>query len=218
MDYKKIFYQFGKNTEVMIFENDSLVYFKLWDIENPVIKKYPYIENLNMNPSTNYKWSISGFNELRDFIKAVKAEKKSVFDYVLNPIALCIFPDDIFESERFFLRNLMENCNVREIYLFETIHVCKLNVFTISNMVGKKILCLGERLHQSFMEIENSKYLENKVYDISNEEIYDLDFDLVISNKSIDKTKFKSKLILQGDELRKNLIQGSKKYIEFLKI
>jgi hypothetical protein len=45
MDYKKIFYQFGKNTEVMIFENDSLVYFKLWDIENPVIKKYPYIEN-----------------------------------------------------------------------------------------------------------------------------------------------------------------------------
>jgi hypothetical protein len=171
-----------------------------------------------MNPFTNYKWSISSFDELCAFIKAIKAEKKSVFDYVAKPIVICIFPEDIFESERFFLRNLMEKCDVREIYMVETFYACQLNVFTIANIIGKKILCLGERINQSYIEIENSKLLETKLYDISNSEIYDLDFDLIISHKAIDKSKFKSKLILEGEELRKNLILGSKQYIEFHKI
>ena len=41
MSNKKVFNQFAKSTEVIIFENESLVYFKLGDMENPVIKKSP---------------------------------------------------------------------------------------------------------------------------------------------------------------------------------
>ncbi len=209
--------QFSKNMEVLIFGNDSLIYFKLSDIENPAIKNYPYIDNLKEIPSTNYKWSISSFDELGTFIKSVRTERKSFFDYFVKPVVICIFPEDIFESERVFLRNILEEF-AREIYLLETFHVCQLNFFTVSNIVGKKILCIGERMNQSFTQIENSKYLESKMFDISNEEIYDSEYDLIIIHKSIDKTKLKSKLILDGEELRDNLIQGSKKYIEFLRI
>ncbi|MCB1176660.1 MAG: hypothetical protein KDK36_03680 [Leptospiraceae bacterium] len=185
-------------------------------MENPVIKNYPYIENLNKNPSTIYKWSISGFNELIDFIKSVRAEKKNFFE-LLKPKVICIFPEDIFESERVFLRTVFED-TTREIYFFESFQICQLNIFTISNIVGKKVLSLGERMNQSYREVENSINLESKIYEISDKEIYDLEFDLIISHKPTDKTNFKSKLFLEGEELRMNLIGGCKKLLELRKI
>ncbi|MDX1958304.1 MAG: hypothetical protein SFU98_07005, partial [Leptospiraceae bacterium] len=155
---------------------------------------------------------------LVDFIKSIKAERKTFLDNFVKPIVLCIFPPDIFESERIFLRDLMAQSGAREIYLSETYSACILSLFTISNTVGKETLCIGERSYQSIKEVKNLEYSETKMYDNSNTEVYDMDFDLVISNKSIDPTKFKTKLILQGEELRIKLIQGIKRLSEHYKI
>ncbi|WP_246837445.1 hypothetical protein [Leptospira congkakensis] len=216
-DFKKIFTQFGKNTEVMIFENESLVYFKLRDINKPIVKNYPYLDNLIQNQSTSYKWTISNFDELSKFINSIRSENKSFLNYFIRPKVLVLFPEDIFESERVFFRTLFEQF-AREIFLIETFHVCQLSQFSVTDLVGKKILSIGERLNQSFTHVENSEFIESKILDSSIEKIQDSDFDLIISHELDDNTKFKSELFLHGEELRKNVIQGTKKYIEFLKI
>ncbi|MCW7490900.1 hypothetical protein [Leptospira meyeri] len=201
--------------EIYIFENESLVYFKLNENNAPVVRSYPYIEILKRNPSTSYKWSLSNLEELRKFVNSIRKEKNSFINNFVRPKVLVLFPEDIFESERVFLRILFEGF-AREIYLIEFFHICQLSIFSISNLVGKKILSLGERLNQTFTQVENSNIIDTEIFDITNMKIQEMEIDLVISNNSEIKYELKSDFFLHGEELRKHLILGSKIYIEYI--
>ncbi|PKA10452.1 hypothetical protein CH372_19320 [Leptospira meyeri] len=179
------------------------------------MKKYPSLDGLIKNPASKYKWTISGFDELSEFIKSIRSEKKRIKDYFIRPKVLVLFPEDIFESERVFIRLLMEKF-AREIYLIESFYACQLSIFSIQNLDDKKILSLGDRLNQSYTYINNAKNIDYKIINDSNEEIQDLNYDLIISHKSEDNSTFKGEVFLHGETLRNHLILGSKKYIEFL--
>lgn len=207
--------KFTQNTEIFIFENESIVYYNLKEINNPVVRNYPYIEILKKNTSTDYKWSISNLEELGKFIISIRSEKKNLINKFLRPKVLVLFPEDIFESERVFLRILFEKF-AREIYLIEFFLICQLSIFSISNLVGKNILSVGERLNQTFTQIENSTAYDSKHFDINNTDIQDMYFDLIISHKSEEKSNIKSDFFLKGEELRKHLIAGSKIYIDYI--
>lgn len=211
----KLINTFSQNTEIYIFENESLVYYKLKNSNKPIIRNYPYIEILKNNPSTNYKWTISNLKELYKFILTIRNEKENLLNQFLRPKVLVLFPEDIFESEKEFLRILFEKF-AREIYLIEFFHICQLSIFSIPNLIGKKILSLGERLNQTFTQVENSTVLDSKLYNIKNLEIQEIDFDLIINHRNEEKNIFRCDLFLHGEELRKNLILGSIRYIEYI--
>lgn len=206
-----------RSTEVVIFENQNLVYFRTHNSNDPVVRNYPHIDVLKQNPSTSYKWSISHFDGLLQQIKSLRSTNKHFLDYFIKPKVLVLFPEDIFESERMFFSTLFAEI-ASEIFLMETFHACQLSVFSFDHLMGKKILSIGERLNQSFTHVEDSKYMNSKIILNLNEELQNTNFDLVICHQSENHTKLNSEVFLQGDELRKHLIVGAKMYIDFLKI
>ncbi|EOQ86887.1 hypothetical protein LEP1GSC202_0232 [Leptospira yanagawae serovar Saopaulo str. Sao Paulo = ATCC 700523] len=207
----------ARNTEVVIFENQNLVYFRAQNPNDPTVRNYPYIDTLNQNPSTNYKWSISYFDYLIQLIQSLRSANKHFLDYFMKPKVLVIFPEDIFESERVFLRSLFAEL-AREIYLAESFHVCQLSVFSFEHLMGKKILTLGERLNQSFTHIENSELMDSELITDLNEKMQCSQFDLIISHKTTNKIPLNDGIFLEGEELRKHLIVGAKMYLDFLNI
>ncbi|MCW7494849.1 hypothetical protein ND861_19440 [Leptospira sp. 2 VSF19] len=158
--------KFTKRTEFFIFENESIVFYTLTDINDPIIRNYPYLEMLNKNPSTNYKWSISDFDELGKLINSIRSERNNLINKFLRPKVIVLFPEDIFESERVFLRTLFEEF-AKEIYNIEFFHICQLSIFSIENLVGKRILSMGDRINQTFSLIENSKTYDSKIFNIN---------------------------------------------------
>lgn len=206
-----------RSTEVVIFENQNLVYFRTHNANDPISRNYPDIDILNQNPSTKYKWSISHFDGLVQQIKSLRSTNKHFLDYFIRPKVLVIFPEDIFESERMFFSTLFAEV-ASEIFLMETFHACQLSVFSYDHLMGKKILSIGERLNQSFIHVEDSKYMDSKIIHDLHEELQKTNFDLVICHQSENQIKLNHGVFLQGDELREHLIVGAKMYIDFLKI
>ncbi|EOQ88542.1 hypothetical protein LEP1GSC202_0326 [Leptospira yanagawae serovar Saopaulo str. Sao Paulo = ATCC 700523] len=170
---------------------------------------------LNKNPSTNYKWSISDFDELGILINSIRSERNNLINKFLRPKVIVLFPEDIFESERVFLRTLFEEF-AKEIYNIEFFHICQLSIFSIENLVGKRILSMGDRINQTFTLIENSKTYDSKIFNINDIKIQEMDFDLIISHKSEENSKMKSNFFLKSEELRYHLISGSKIYIDYI--
>lgn len=211
---KKIFNY--SDYEFLIFENDSLVYCRSNNLNKIIVKNYPYLEEFKENSATKYIWSDYGFEELGRFIKSVSKELNNDFS-LFRRKTFCLFPNDIFESERVFLRNLVLGfCYTSDIYMVDY-RICLMHTFPPNKHVGKKILYLGERVNILFSENGKPK-IDYKKFSLIDEEIYGLDLDLIICNADIEQSKFKCKLFLKGEELRHNLIYGCMEYLKFHKI